>query len=119
MDKKTPDNEAYEALRKIKQAEEEARQIVQEAREKTANQIIQDAYEEAQKIREQSLAEAKEKADKKKKEIIDKAKKEKDRIEKESDKEISDLCQNTHSRMSNAVEIIRKEVEESLKKGVF
>lgn len=119
MAKKSPDKEAFDAIEKIKQAEERAQEIIQEAREKTSSQIIQDSYEEAEKIKARFLTEAKEKADGIKKEIIDRAKKERNKIEKESDKEISDLRQKTRSRMPGAVEKIRKIVEESLKKGGF
>jgi vacuolar-type H+-ATPase subunit H len=119
MDKKIPGNEAYDALHKIKKTEEKAREIIQEAREKTASQIIQSAYDEAEKIKEQFLAEAKAKADKKKEEIISRARAEKDRIENESDKEISDLRQKTQPLMSSAAKEIRKKVEEALKRGTF
>ena len=119
MEKKIPDDEAIGALQKIKEAEERARRIIQEAQEITAIQIVQEAHEEARKIRARFLEKAKKKAEEKKKEIVDKAKKERDKIEKDSDREISELVEKTRSRMSDAVKIIGKKVEESLKKGAF
>lgn len=119
MEKKILDNEAYDALARIKQAEEKAREIVLEAREKSATKIVHEALEEAEKIQQQFLKEAREKAEKEKKEIIDGAKKQRDEIEKESDREIANLRQKTLSLMPDAVEKIRKKVEESLKKGGF
>jgi ATP synthase H subunit len=119
MEKKIPDDEAIGALERIKEAEEKAREIIQEAQEITAIQIVQDAHGKAEKIRARFLEEARKKAEEKKKEIIDRAKKERDKIEKDSEREISDLVEKTRSRMSDAVKIIGKKVEESLKKGAF
>ncbi len=117
MAEKIPDNEAFEALQKIKRAEDKAKDIIQEAREKTSLQIVQDAYEEAEKIKMQILKEAKEKAARKKKEIIERAEKEQKKIQKETDQEISELHRNTRSLMPKAVEKIGKKVEQFLLKG--
>ena len=117
--KKIPDNDAFEALEKIKKAEERAREIIQEARDKTTSQIIQDSHDEAEKIKTQLLTEAKEKAIRIKQKIIDRATKEKDRILKESDEEISDLYKKSRSRMPEAVAKIREKVDLSLKKGAL
>jgi len=117
--KKDPDNETFDALEKIKKAEERGREIIQEAREKTASQIIQNSYEEAEKIKAQFLTEAKEKADRIKKEIIERAKKESNGILKESDEEIYDLRQKSQSRIPEAVAKIREKMERSLKKGAL
>jgi len=119
MEKNKPGNDAFDAIEKIKKAEEKAQEIIREAREKTASQIVQDAHEDAEKIKTQFLTEAKNKADGIKKEIIDRAKIERKRIEKESEEEISHLQQKTLSRMSDAVEKTRKIVEESLQKGAL
>jgi vacuolar-type H+-ATPase subunit H len=118
MTKNNPDNDAFDAIEKIKAAEEQAREILQEAREKTAFQIIHDAQDEAEKIKERFLAEAKEKAEGIKKKIIDSAKRQRDEIETESDQEISDLRHETRSRISHAVETTKKRVAELLDQGV-
>jgi vacuolar-type H+-ATPase subunit H len=46
---------ALDALDKIKKAEEEARELINEAKEHTSLQIIQDAQEEAQKIKKEII----------------------------------------------------------------
>lgn len=66
MTQKVQKSEAFVALEKIKEAEEKARKIVHETREKTALEIIQTAYDEAKKIKKNSLEEARMKAEKKK-----------------------------------------------------
>jgi ATP synthase H subunit len=118
MAKNNPDNDAFDAIEKIKEAERKAQEILQEAREKTAFQIVQDAQDEAEKIKEGFLSEAKEKAEGIKKEIIESAKKQREKIETESDKEISHLHHKTRSRISDAVETTKKRVAEFLDKGV-
>ena len=118
MTKNNPDNDAFDAIEKIKGAEEKARDIIQEAREKTAFQIVQNAQDEAEKIKERILAEAREKAEDIKKELVDRAKKQRDEIQKESDKEVSDLRHETRPRISHAVEATKKRVAEFLDKGV-
>lgn len=61
---------ALEALDRVREAEEKAKAIVREAREKTAVQIAREAAEE---IKQRSLAEAKEEADAWKKAILARA----------------------------------------------
>lgn len=119
MEKKNLVNEAYDALARIKQAEEKAKEIVLEAREKSAAKIVHEAQEEAEKLQQQVLKEAREKAEIKKIEIIDRAKKQRDEIEQETEREIAGLRQKTRTLMPEAVEKIRKKVEGSLKKGGF
>jgi vacuolar-type H+-ATPase subunit H len=84
-------NLALEALQKIKEAEAEARKIVQDAREKTSVKIVQDAYKDAEQIKERVLMEARKEAQEKKKSIIQDAHNEVKDIEKEIKAEIDRL----------------------------
>ena len=119
MEKKILDNEAYDALARIKQAEEKAKEIVLEAREKSAAKIVHEALEEGERLQQQFVKEAREKAEKRRRELVDRAKTQRDEIEQETEREIAGLREKTLALMPEAVEKIRKKVEESLKKGGF
>ncbi len=49
MGEKKRKSDVLTAVEKIKEVEEKARGIIQDAREKTSSKIIEDAYEEAKK----------------------------------------------------------------------
>jgi len=76
MDEKKRKSDVLTAVEKIKAVEEKARGIIHDAREKKASKIIQDAYEEAKKIKESSFKEARTRAYEKKKTIIQSASRE-------------------------------------------
>jgi vacuolar-type H+-ATPase subunit H len=115
MDKETHDKEAFRALQRIKEAEEKAQRILQEAREKISSQILQDAYGEAVIIREKYMKEAREEAEKRKKELIEKAQKEMERIKKKAEEDAFLLSQRAEALITKAVERIRERLREYLK----
>jgi vacuolar-type H+-ATPase subunit H len=82
---------ALEALQKIKEAELEARKIVQDARDKTSVKILQDANKDADQIKERVLDEARKQAQEKKRSLIKEADNEVKRIRKETQAEIGRL----------------------------
>ena len=52
MSENSHKNEALDALHKVRVSEADAKKKIQDTREKTSAKIIQDAYEEAEKIKE-------------------------------------------------------------------
>jgi len=96
-------NLALEALQKIKKAEIEARKIVQDAREKTSVKIIQDAYKDADQIKEHVLNEARKQAQEKKRSIIQEAEKEANRTKEESQAEIDRLREGSKDARNEAI----------------
>jgi vacuolar-type H+-ATPase subunit H len=82
---------ALEALEKIKEAEEKARAIVQEAREKLSPEIIKEASEEAEGIKMRALVRAKEEAEAYKTAIVEKAVEEAEKIRAEAEGEAAEL----------------------------
>ena len=65
MEKDKRDASPLEALERIKKAEEKVRKNIQTAQEYTSQKIIQDAQQEADRIKKKVLDEAKKKAQKK------------------------------------------------------
>ncbi len=104
MDENKGREEAFLALQKIKKAEERARKFIEEAREVKASKIIQEAYEETQRIKEDSLAKARKEAKAKKKAIIQKAAAEADKIRKKAEKEAEDISRRIEAMIPEAVE---------------
>ena len=82
MTEKKKTNDALDALQRIREAEEKARKIVQDARETKAAKIIQDADDEAKKIKERHLNQARQKAEQRKSAIVQRAAKEAGEIRK-------------------------------------
>lgn len=117
MKEDTRRSEAHIALTNIKEAEEKAKRIIQDAREKTSAQIIQDAYDEAEKMKDKYLTEARKRADERKNVIILKARKETEKIKKKSEKEIAIIRQKAKTTMPEAVEKITEKLREFLKGG--
>lgn len=117
MAKAAGKSEAFIALQKIKEAEEKARKIIEDARENKASQIVQDAYEEGRKIKEDLLAKTREEAEKKKKVIIKKAATEAEKIRKKAEAEAEEMSQRIESLMPEAVAKIRVEIRRFLEGG--
>ena len=109
-------SEVHVALQKIKEAEDKARHLIRDAQERLAPRIIQEAQEEARKIRESCLARAKKDAEEKKDAIIGRASKEADRIREQAGEEASVLRQKARKAMPRVVEkfgaIIKKYLTE-------
>ena len=82
---------AFDALAKIKEAEEKARNLLTEAREQMSIQIIQDAQEEAKKIKEQFIEEARNKARAIREDVIKSAEQEASQIREQTQKETKNL----------------------------
>jgi vacuolar-type H+-ATPase subunit H len=117
MNEKIKTKDALDALQRIKEAEEKARKIVQQAREKTAVEIIQEAHEEAEKIKDHHLIRARKKAEEKRNAIIQEAAKEADEIREEAEKEIISLTKKAKKAMSGAVSQITERIKHFIEKG--
>ncbi|MFC2170023.1 hypothetical protein ACFLRM_05610 [Acidobacteriota bacterium] len=116
MSQETQKSEAHDALQKIRESEEEARRIINGAREETSVQIVQDAYDEAKKIKEQYLSEGRNKAEDKKKTIIQKAAEEADKIRKESEEEAAALVSSSETRKTGAIDNVAEKIKLYLKR---
>ena len=108
---------ALEALQKIKEAEEEARRTIQEAKDTTSVQIIQDAQEEARQIKDSAVEEARKNGQVKRATIIQKAKAEAKEITSQAEQEMSVLRQSTEGQLEHAVEKVAEKIQDFLKKG--
>jgi vacuolar-type H+-ATPase subunit H len=103
MSDEPKNNLALDALQKIKEAEAEARKIIQDAREKTSVKIIRDANKEAEQNKKRVLDEARKQVQKVKKAIIQDAEIEVKRINKETQKEIDDLRERSEETKTEAI----------------
>jgi vacuolar-type H+-ATPase subunit H len=112
--KKSP---ALEALDRVREAEERAKAIVREAREKTVGQIAKEAAEAAEEIKQKSLAEAKKEADARKKAILERAHKEAESIRAESEAELTALRSRAGSAFEEAVKKAGQKIREFLGGG--
>jgi V/A-type H+-transporting ATPase subunit G/H len=112
-------SKALEALQKIKEAEEEARKIVREAQDTTSVQIIQDAQDQAQQIKENALEEARRSGQVKRATIIQKAKAEAEEITLQAEQEKSALRQKTESQLEDAVAKVAEKIQDFFTKGVL
>lgn len=101
-------------LEKIKEEEEKARKLIDEARKAKASKIIQDAYEEAQKIKEDSLAKARREAEENEKAIIKKASVEAERIRDKAEGEAERLRKRVKSLLPKAVDKVRERIRQYL-----
>jgi vacuolar-type H+-ATPase subunit H len=117
MNDKMKTKDAFGALQRIKEAEEKARKIVQKAREKTAVKIIQDAHEEAEKIKERHLKRARKKAEEKRNAIIQEAAKEAGEIREKAKLEVVSLKKKAETTMSGAVNQISDRIKHFIEKG--
>ncbi len=105
------------AVKNIKEAEEKARRIIQEAREKEASKVIQEAYDEAKKIKESSLKEARTIAYEKKKTIVQNASKEAMKIRGESEEDEARMRERAEKAMSKAVEKVADKIKHFFEGG--
>ncbi len=119
MDNEQEKSTALEALQKIKEAEEEAKELVQGAQETTSVQIIQDAQEEAKQIRERALEEARKNGQVRRAAIIQKAKAEAEEITHQAEQEQTALRQRTESKLEEAVIKVAEKIRNFLPKGVL
>jgi len=110
-------NLALDALQKIKEAETEAKKIVQDAREKTSVKIIQDAYKDADQIKERLLDEARNQAQEKKRSIIQEAENEVRRILEETRVEIDLLREKAADARTEAVTRVADNISNAIKGG--
>lgn len=114
MDESVDKSEALVSLRKIKEAEGEARKLVDEAQKSKASMIIQDAYEEAERIKKNYLAKASKQAEEKRKAIIEKALSEAERIRKKTKEEEEALRRRAESYFPEAIEKARERIRNYL-----
>lgn len=110
-------NDAVNALQRIRKAEEKARRIIQEAREKKAAKIIQDANDEVKKIKERHLDRARKKAEEKKRIIIQQAAKEAEEIRKNAEEEAVSLKIMAEKAMTKAVNQASEKIKKLIEKG--
>jgi vacuolar-type H+-ATPase subunit H len=105
---------ALEALQKVKEAEERALTIIQEAREKLTQEIIRKASEEAEKIKMRALARAKEEAEAYRKTILEKAADEAKAIRAEAEEEAAGIRRRAAELLDEAVKKTSLKVKEFL-----
>jgi vacuolar-type H+-ATPase subunit H len=96
-------NQAWQALQKVKEAEERARLLVEEARQKTFPEIIRKAGEEAEEIKKKILGEARQQAEKIKKETIARAEAEAAEIKRQTEAEKQALLKRAQENFDEAV----------------
>jgi len=119
MNKKTGKSDALLAIQRIKEAEEKARRIILNAQEKETIKIIQDAYDEAKKIKEDYVKKARNEAEKKKRSIIDEASKEAEKIRRKAEEEASALSRKAKTIMPQTVEKFAQRIKHFLEGGAF
>jgi vacuolar-type H+-ATPase subunit H len=108
---------ALEAISKIKEAEDRAKAIILEAREKTAVQIIKDAAAEAEKTRNELLARAGREAEAQAKQAVEQAHREAEAIRAETEAETADLRRRAESSFPDAVKRITTRIKDILAGG--
>ena len=117
MNDEPKNNMALDALQKIKEAETEARKIVQEAREMTSAKIITDARMDAKEIKERMLKEARDQAQEKKKSIIQNAQVEVQKIADVTQAEIDRLRKIPANVRSRAIEKVAANIHSAIEGG--
>jgi vacuolar-type H+-ATPase subunit H len=117
MSDEPKNGEALKALQSIKETEEEAKNIIQNARENEAQMVIQDAYKAAEKIKEEMLTEAKKKAEILKNDIIKKAMDEAEEIRRSAALEEKKLRGTAEKNMTAAVKQASGKIKDLLKEG--
>lgn len=108
-------DDALESLQKIKEAEKKARELVEDTKKNKVLKIIQDARDEARKIKEEMLARTREESEKKKKAIIEKASSEAERIRQEAEEEAKKLSRRVEHLMPEAVKKVSGHIKQHLK----
>ncbi|MBN2246604.1 MAG: hypothetical protein JW755_12240 [Candidatus Aminicenantes bacterium] len=117
MSDEPKNGEALKALQSIKETEEQAKEIIQNARENEAQRIIQEAYAEVKKIKAGILEETKKKAEALKTEIVNKAEEEAGAIRKSAALEEKKLREAAKKNMNAAVKKASGKIKELLKEG--
>jgi vacuolar-type H+-ATPase subunit H len=110
MSQERRESEALEALQRIKEAEEEARRIIKDAQERAASNVIQDAYEEAKKIKESHLNQTKKRTLEKKNLLISEARREAEKIKKETAEEAQAISRKAEALIPRVVEEFAKKI---------
>ena len=110
---------ALEALEKIKEAEDQARIIIADAKEGVSPKIIQEAQNEARTIKEKSVKEARAKAQKIRAELIKKAEEDAAQVRVETQQETKILRKKGSDAQSDAVKRVSDEMKKYLKGGVL
>jgi vacuolar-type H+-ATPase subunit H len=106
------------ALEKVKDAEARARRIVQEAQEITSAQMIKDASEESERVKQNQLVMARKAAEARKKAILAAALKEAEKIRIEAEKETAALRQKAAASKAEAVKKMTRRIRELLEGGL-
>lgn len=119
MDGERGRSAALEAIERIREAEEKARLIIEEARDSTAAEILRRAVEEAKRIREETLALAKKEAEAEKKKIIERAIQEAEEISLSAVTEAKELERRATTNMEAAVEQIALKIKKFLEEGAW
>ena len=117
MTNKEKKSEALEALEKIKEAENAARNMIRDAREGASLKIMQEAQDEAGKIKEKSLKEARAKGRTIRDNLIKKAEREADKIREETRKEKEALLKKGSRVQTETVLKITEELKKWIKEG--
>lgn len=110
---------ALEALEKIKEAEEQARKIIADAKEGMSLKVIQEAQNEARTIKEKSAKEARVEAQKIREKLIKKAEKEAAQIREETGREAEILRKRGSETLAEAVKKVSDEMDKYLKGGAL
>jgi vacuolar-type H+-ATPase subunit H len=110
---------ALEALKKIREAEDHARKIINDAKEGMSLKIIQEAQNEARMIKEKSVEEAKAKSRKIRSELIKKAEGEAAQIREKTRQETETLCKRGGAAQSEAVKLVSEEMRKYFKGGIL
>ncbi|MGB9893537.1 MAG: hypothetical protein ACPLRA_03925 [Candidatus Saccharicenans sp.] len=98
------ENEASKAIQKVKEAEEKARLMVDEARTKGSPEIIRKGTEESEELRKRIVAEARKQAESLKKEIIARAQAEAQAINQQTEVEKLEIMKKAEVNFNQAVE---------------
>lgn len=104
-----------DALKKIKDAEEKAQKTIQAAREKESVEIIQEARDKSATIKQKYIADAKKKAEKANLAILKKAETEVQTIKTNTESLTQSLHEKAKPNMSEAVDLIVKEIEKHMR----
>lgn len=110
MDKKelktaTPaGDQTRQALQQVREAEERARRMMEEARTRTAPDLLRKAAEEAEEARKRILTEARKQAEQLKKEMVEKARAEARAINQQTETEKAAIIKTAENNFNQAVD---------------
>jgi vacuolar-type H+-ATPase subunit H len=108
---------ALEALDKVREAEERAKAIILEARERASVRIIKEAEEAAETAKQKALTKAKAEADARRKAVLDEARRGAEEIRAGTEAELENLRRRAGASLDEAVGQISSKVREALEKG--